>query len=170
MRRHPRGVDEAHRVPQERARARLQAYVYGNILVLASVVAATPEYVENGNAALVVIATTVTTYLAHVLAFSVASNLDPQPETNLEELRDALPIISSGSLPTVLLVIAALTDSDTRVLQLAAAAVIVARLAGTGALVSRLSGRPVSRDSHLAGAVVAVIAAVITVLKVQFLH
>ncbi len=170
MRRHPREVDEAHQIPLERARARLQAYVYGNILVLAAVVGATPEYVENGNAALVVIATTVTTYLAHVLAFAVASGLGPKPETNVEELRDALPIISSGSLPTVLLVIAAVTDSDTRVLQLAAAAVILARLAGTGALVSRLSGQPVSSRSHWTGVVVALIAAVIVILKVQFLH
>ena len=100
----------------------------------------------------------------------MASGLGTKPETNLEELRDALPIISSGSVPTVLLLIAAVTESDTRVLQVAAALVVLIRLGGTGVLVARLSGRPISWRTHLAGAGVAVVGAVIVVLKVQLLH
>ena len=172
MRRHPREISGAHAIPTERARARVSAYVYGNILVLGAVATATPHTLHNGHAALVVVATTVTTYAAHVLAHAVGRSVgeEEDPETNAEELRDAMPIITSGSVPTLLLVLAWLTDYDGRLLQLVAAGVVVLRLAGIGHLVSHLSGRPVDRRSRWVGLVVAGISAVIVVFKVWLLH
>jgi hypothetical protein len=175
MRRHPRTVADAHTLPTERVRARLSAYVYGNILVLAAVATATPHSLETGHAAVVVVATTVTTFLAHVLASAVGASIQPEPQhrdlrVEAEELRDAVPILSSGSVPTVLLLLAAMTEADSRFLQLVAAGVIVLRLGGIGTLVSHLSGTPLGGRSRWLGLVVASVSTVIVVLKVWLLH
>src|SRR6188508_2524031 len=101
MRRHPRRVDEGARgLPTIRIRTRISAYVYGNILVLTAIGTATPHMVETGWAAVAVAATTITTYLAHVLSHFVAEQVEDEQleelESDRDELRDALPIISSG--------------------------------------------------------------------------
>ena len=93
--------------PLEPARAarRLSAYVYGNILVLAAVAASTPSSIEHGTAAVLVLATAVTTFLAHVFADFVAGSQIPEAHGDatdeqrkfkaVEEFRDAVPILSS---------------------------------------------------------------------------
>lgn len=172
MRPHPRRIEDAHDLPLERKRARLSAYVYGNILVLAAVATSTPETIANGHAAIVVAATTGTTYLAHVLAHAVGDALGHEPtESDREELRDALPILSSGSVPILVLVVGALTDRlDVGVAELVAMGVIIARLAGTGALVRRLGGTASNRRAAWSGFAVAGIGVVIAALKVVLLH
>ena len=97
-----------------RAARRLSAYVYGNILVLAAVAASTPDSIEHGTAAVLVLATAGTTFLAHVFADFVAGSRIPEVYgdateeqrrfTALEELRDAVPILSSGTFPALMLV------------------------------------------------------------------
>ena len=174
MRAHPRRVeDDAHRLPPARLRARLSAYVYGNILVLAAVGTATPHTIDNGHAVVVVLATTITTYLAHVVAHLVGEAVrspteDPEPE--LDELRDALPIISSGSAPALVMLLGAVTDLDLGLAQLIATGVIVVRLAATGPLIARLSGRPATGLARWAGIVIAVLGLAIATLKVWLLH
>ncbi|MDO9589720.1 MAG: hypothetical protein Q7J04_01080, partial [Microcella sp.] len=59
----------------ERLRVRLAAYVYGNILVLAAIVVATGKSIVGGEAALLVTATALTTYVAHILAHDVGQQL-----------------------------------------------------------------------------------------------
>lgn len=93
-------------------RRRLSAYVYGNILVLAAVAASTPGSIERGTAAIVVLATAGTTFLAHVFADFVANsripeahgaaNEDQRKFKVAEELRDATPILSSGTVPALI--------------------------------------------------------------------
>jgi hypothetical protein len=172
VRSHPRRVEDARALRPERKRARLTAYVYGNILVLAAVATATPHTIENGHAAVVVAATTVTTYLAHVLAHEVGDAvMNEEFETEREELRDALPIISSGSVPIVLLLAGAVSDQiDVGLAELVAMAVVILRLAGTGALVTRLGGRPSTRRALWGGFALAAIGVLIAGLKVVFLH
>jgi hypothetical protein len=60
-------------VAPERAESRVSAYVYGNVLVLAAVVGASPASVLSGTAVALVIGTVLSTYVAHVLAHSVGS-------------------------------------------------------------------------------------------------
>jgi hypothetical protein len=160
-------------MPPERVRARLTAYVYGNILVLAAVATATPHTIENGHAMIVVLATTVTTYLAHVVAHEVGDAVAPEGEvreTEPQELRDALPIISSGSLPALVLLGGALSRIDTGHAELLAMAVVVVRLALTGPLVARLSGQPSTRRAIWGGIAIAALGAVIAGLKAWLLH
>ena len=59
-------------LPVERVRSRVSAYVYGNILVLAAILATSPENIAHWTAVIFVVATTATTFLAHVVAHKSA--------------------------------------------------------------------------------------------------
>ncbi len=89
----------------------MSAYVYGTLLALAAVVVVDPHAIEDGSAVLIVLGTTATTFLAHVFAEIVAYRAigDVSDRTDhvraraaADELRDAVPIASSGALPAVL--------------------------------------------------------------------
>lgn len=156
-----------------RAQERVSAFTYGNILVLGAIATAKPSYVEDGHAVVLVLATTVTTYLAHVVAHLVGGAIgraERPPHDTRDDLRDAVPILSSGSLPALILLVAWLADLDPDVLLPLAAASVVVRLAGMGLLVARLSGHPPSGRQLWAGIVLAGISLVIVGLKVAFLH
>ena len=175
MRSHPRRIEQAGELPPQRVRARLTAYIYGNVLVLGAVATATPETIESGHAVVVVLATTVTTYLAHVFAHEVGAAVSPEvegQETERQELRDALPIISSGTLPALVLAAGALSPRiDLGLAEFVAIIVVVVRLAGTGALVTRLGGPPSSaRRTFWAGIGIAAVGLLIAALKTWLLH
>jgi hypothetical protein len=174
--RHPKRVDEdARSLSTIRVRTRISAYVYGNVLVLTAIGTATPHMVETGLAAVAVAATTITTYFAHVLAHFVAEQVEDDElqelESDRDELRDALPIISSGSVPTLILLLAGLLDTQrTAPWTLLAAGIVLVRLAGVGALVAHLNGRPSSARTHWWGTGVAAVGLVIVTLKVLIAH
>ncbi|WP_170219509.1 hypothetical protein [Nocardioides litoris] len=134
------------------------------------------EDVEDGRAVLVVLGTTVTTFLAHVVAHAVGGAIDADPDQprpraqRRADLRDAVPILSSGSLPTLVLLLAWLLALDPAVALPLAGAAVVVRLAGMGVLVARLEGRAPSPRSWWAGVVLAVASSVIVVLKVVLTH
>jgi hypothetical protein len=157
-----------------RARARVTAYVYGNILVLAAVAGAGEQSIDSGSAVVLVLATAVTTYLAHVVALSVGSRLGrpdgPRSEHLRQELRDAAPIITSGLLPAALLLLGYLDVIASEWTQLLAAAWVVVRLAGIGIQVERVSGAPAPRSAFWSGVTLAVVSAVVVTLKVMFAH
>jgi hypothetical protein len=144
--------------------------------VLAAIAGASPHYVEDGYAVVLVLATTGTTYLAHVVAHLVggaigADRVRERARTETAaDLRDALPILSSGSLPAAILLVAWLAALDPDVMVPLAAATVVLRLAGTGVLVARLSGLPPSGRQLWAGFVLAAVSVVIVVLKVTLTH
>ncbi|NAZ81657.1 hypothetical protein GTR02_07480 [Kineococcus sp. R8] len=130
-----------------RARHRTTAFVYGNITVLGAVLAVGAGAVASGSAVLAVLATALTTFVAHVVADVVAARVTdgpdqpPPPEHELrEELRDATPVATSGLLPAVVLGLSALDVLPVAVAQPLAALVVVVRLALTGVVVERLSG------------------------------
>ncbi|MFB9376378.1 hypothetical protein ACFFKU_12685 [Kineococcus gynurae] len=150
-----------------RARARISAYVYGNITVLAAVVAATPHTLERWDGVVAVLATAVATLLAHVIAESVAHQVGPRAR---HELRDATPIATSGGLPAAVLALGTLGVLAPATAQLLAALVAVLRLAGVGVVVERLSGRPPSVAALWGGIGLAVVGAVVAVLKTVLTH
>lgn len=176
MRGHPRRVDEAAAgLPTIRIRTRISAYVYGNILVLTAIATCTPHMVDTGFAALAVAATTLTTYLAHVFAHLVAEQIGDEElaelESDRDELRDALPIMSSGAAPTLVFLVPALFDTQgTALWTLLAAAVVLIRLASMGALVAHLNGELPSARAHWWGIGVAAVGLAIVVLKVWIAH
>ena len=158
----------------DRLRLRLAAYVYGNILVLTAIVIATGKSIVGGEAALLVTVTALTTYSAHILAHDVGQQLgrgrgEHRPHM-AHEIRDALPILVSGVVPAVILFVATFSFIPTQLAQLAAAVWVVGRLALIGFIVERLSGREPTWRTLSGGMVLALLSAVVVVLKVVFAH
>lgn len=161
-------------LPTERLRVRLAAYVYGNILVLAAIVIATGKSIVGGEAAVLVIVTALTTYVAHILAHNVGQQLGRDRHAHrphmAHEVRDALPILVSGLVPAAILLVATLSIVPTQLAQLTAAVWVVGRIALIGFLVERLSGRRATWRTLSGGLLLALACAVIVVLKVLFAH
>jgi hypothetical protein len=167
-------------LPATRAATRISAFAYGNILVLSVVVAAGPGTVESGSAALLVLGTTVSTFFAHVFAEWLAHGVKeatkdgPSAGENAMDapsaLRDAVPIVSSGALPFLFLTLAYFDVLTGFVAQICAAGGIVFRLGVLGLVIERVQSGKVSWRPLAAGIAVAVVAAVVTVVKVVLTH
>ena len=65
------GSGRTQELPRARAARRIEAYVYGNVLVLAAIIAAGTADVASGRAALLALGTAASTFIAHLLAMTV---------------------------------------------------------------------------------------------------
>ncbi|BAU31584.1 hypothetical protein [Microcella alkaliphila] len=161
-------------LPVERMRLRLAAYVYGGTLVLGAIALANGETIVDGHAALVVAATTATTYLAHVLAHRVGEQIGHPRGTErdhwLQEARDSTPILFAGITPTVVLLLPMFTSLPTEAAQLIAGGWIVLQFSLLGTDVARLSGRRPTARTLWSGIALALAAGVVVVLKVTLAH
>jgi hypothetical protein len=102
-----------HDLPIERVRSRVSAYIYGNIFVLAAIFATSSQSISHWSAVFVVVATSATTFFAHVFAHRIGQAIGRTDDEGLrlhlaQEARDAVPIMNSGSGPAVLLALGAL--------------------------------------------------------------
>jgi hypothetical protein len=161
-------------LPVERARSRVGAYVYGNILALAAIVATSPERIADWTAVVIVVATAATTFLAHVVADNIGEAIgrtDDGARLRLaQQTRDAVPIVSSGAVPATLLALGAVGWLPPELSQLLAWAFIVVRLASTGIMVRRISGSASPLAGLWSGFGLAGIGFVIAVLEVVLTH
>ncbi|MGU3436390.1 hypothetical protein ACNHUS_25665 [Actinomycetes bacterium M1A6_2h] len=161
-------------LPAARASARLSAFVYGNLLVLAVVVAASTTSIDDGSATVISLGTTVTTFLAHVFADAVAASSMPEEghtrRHRLEELRDAVPIATSGTIPAVLLGLGWLQIIPTGTAQIAAAGLITVRFATIPVVAHRLRGERLSWRIAAIGITTAVAATFVVAIKVLLTH
>ncbi len=167
-------------MPPRRAANRLTAYVYGNILTLASVAVVTPHGIEDGTAAVIVVGAAVTTFIAHVFAELVAHSNIPDADglssTSAraihmgENLRDAVPIASSAFLPATFLALGWADVMSTQWAQLLGSAVVIARIAGVQLATQRIRGNGLSLRLVVAAVVSAMIAAAIVLVKVLVTH
>ena len=159
-----------------RARRRISAYIYGNITILAAVVAVDAAAVENGHGLLAVTATALATFIAHITADIVSERVRPDhvPEKPLREvvaeLRDATPIATSAVVPLLLLLLGTLGVLTSSLAQLTATTAIIVRLAGVGFITQRLSGRPRSAPAFWGGIALAVFSTVIAATKALLTH
>lgn len=155
----------------ERAARRLSAYVYGNVLVLAAAAASPLGYVEDGTAALLVLGTGVSTFLAHIFADTVAASaIRADRRLVLEELRDAVPIASSAAVPAALLALATTNLVSAALAQALSVGPIALRVSGIPVVVQRLRGSEVSFRVVIAGVVLALVAAIVTAAKIVLTH
>ncbi len=155
----------------ERAARRLSAYVYGNVLVLAAAAASPLGYVEDGTAALLVLGTGVSTFLAHIFADTVAASAIRADRRHvLEELRDAVPIASSAAVPAALLALATTDLVSAALAQALSVGPIALRVSGIPVVVQRLRGSEVSFRVVIAGVVLALVAAIVTAAKIVLTH
>lgn len=155
----PMGKNPYNDLSREEAASRTTAFVYGNILVIAALVALHPDDLQGPKGVTYVLGTAVSTFVAHVLAeavgFRVRSDAHPRPSAVVHELRDAVPIASSATLPALLMITALLDWMDTtNALQLAIAATVV-RLAGLGWVVGRFRRERASWRTFLSGILLA---------------
>ena len=162
-------------LPVERMRSRVSAYIYGNIFVLAALFATSPESVAHWTAAVIVLATSATTFFAHVIAHNIGQAIGRTENEELRvqlqrEARDAVPIMTSGTVPAVLLGLGALGWLAPGLSQVLAEAYVVVRLAGTGIVVRRLSGAASPRGGFWSGLALAGIGVVIAALKQILTH
>lgn len=168
------GADRLHGLPVDRVRGRVAAYVYGNILVLAAVVAVSFDPENRWAPVIVVVATSVTTFLAHAVAHNIGEALGrASDDARLHvrrEARDAVPIISSGAGPAVLLALGALGWLPLDLSYSLATAIIVLRLAATGVFVQRVSGQRSPVVALWSGFALALVSVTIVALKVLLTH
>jgi len=138
-----------------RVRARISAYIYGNMLVLGTLAEINDQDVEDGRAMIKVAVVTLTTFLSHVIAHSVAERVDRTPdeyrEHASEHLADAVPILVSGIVPCVLLVLGQRDVFEVPIALALATLIPILRLASTGVRVARLTKEPTSRFVVVSG-------------------
>lgn len=174
---------------------RITAFVYGNILVLAALIALRPEDLLGPKAIAYVLGTGVSTFLAHVISEWVGSSVHTHTHTQdrahahahahdragggagghagsrfTHLLEDALPIASSALTPALLMAAALLGWIGPTVALLAAIIVTVLRMAGLGWVVGRLRRQPASFRTFLAGIVLAAVCSAVAVLKWWLTH
>jgi small-conductance mechanosensitive channel len=156
------------------AARRIAAFVYGDVLVLAALVALDPEDLNGLKAVAYVVGTGVSTFVAHVLAESVAFRVRTDQRLTGEhlrhELRDALPIVSATSLPALLMGAALLGWLGAAPALLLAISVTVLRLASLGWVVGHLRQRHASVRTFLSGVLLALAGAGAAVLKWWLTH
>jgi hypothetical protein len=161
-------------LPVKRARSRVGAYVYGNILVLAAIVATSHESIAHWTAVVIVVATSATTFLAHVVAHSIGQAIgrtDDEARLHLtQEAQDAVPIVSSGAIPAVFLALGAVGWLPPKLSHLLAEAVVLLRLAATGIVVRRVSGQASPLAAFWSGLTLAGIGVVIAALEALLTH
>jgi hypothetical protein len=158
----------------ERAATRVSAYLYGDVLVLAALVALHPQDLAETTGLAYVLGTALSTYLAHVLAETVGLSIrDPHavPGSALRhELRDATPIASAALGPALLMAAVLLGSWPPESALKAAIALTVARLALLGWVVGYVRGEPASFRTFLAGIALALTGLAVAVLKWWLTH
>ncbi|WP_380171611.1 hypothetical protein ACFEMC_21230 [Kineococcus sp. DHX-1] len=165
-------VSETHDA-RDRAAARVSAYLYGDVLVLAALIALVPADLTRAKGITYVLGTAVSTFVAHVLADAIGLSIRSGRVSRsvlLHEVRDAVPVASAAVGPALLL-LPALTGTWRPSLALhLAVAVTVLRLAALGFVVGRVRGERPSLRTFVAGLVLAAVGAGAALLKVRLTH
>jgi hypothetical protein len=161
-------------VSREDAASRVSAYVYGNVLVLAALVALRPDDLDGARGLAYVLGTGASTLVAHVVGETAALRITTGHRLTgraiVEEVRNALPIATSALVPTAVLAAgwAGLVDHATSLV--VALALIALRLALLGSGVAHVSGERSSRRMVAAGLGLALLGGVAAVLKWRLTH
>ncbi|MBF6357666.1 hypothetical protein IU449_24480 [Nocardia higoensis] len=164
----------SRRVPLHRdnAASRISAYVYGNVLVLAALVPITTSDKHVG--ILVVLGTSLSTFVAHVFAESVGHSVRRRQKLSraekIGELRDSVPILSSAVLPCVILAIGWFGLLEPRTAQILAEIAVLIRIGGIVFVVGRLNGERPSRDWVVAAAALTGVAVTVVIVKILLTH
>lgn len=128
----------------DRVRRRFAASVYGNVLVLGAVVSPISPAQTRWAAVAVVLATVASTYVAHVTAHLVSERIGRAGTLTAghrrAELRDAVPILSSGVAPALILSAGAAGLINGALPLAAAGLLVVVRLAASGMYARHTTG------------------------------
>lgn len=158
----------------EDAAERTSAIVYGNILVLAGVVAQPAGQAATWPALGAVVGTGVATFLAHHFASTqahlVRTGAPPTREERRREWRNGLPIVSATILPTLALGLAIAGVLSPQTGWRVAVLTIIVRMALYGYFAARLLQRRPSGRSLVSGVALAVGCLALAVVKDLLTH
>lgn len=160
-------------IPVEDYASRISAYVYGNILVLTALI---PLNHSTGitRAGLVVIATSLSTFVAHAFAESVGrsarSGRQLTTTERIAELRDSVPVLTSGIVPTIVVGMGGLGWIELGTALILAEIWVVTRIAGITYVITRLRGERPTGQTLIGSLVLGVIAVVIVAIKLFLTH
>lgn len=158
-----------NRLSREDASSRITAFVYGNIVILGTIAPMVPDTAESGRGLWYVLATALSTFLAHTFAELVGRRARSDQRlaagTIRAELRDSLPVLTSGLIPAAVLAYAWLTSTSGLAAEILAIAYLVVRLALLGPVVARLRGEAPSPRTFAAGLVLALVGVGIALVK-----
>lgn len=149
---------------------RISAYVYGNILVLASLVVLHHDEIERGFGFAIVFGTAVSTFIAHAFSEGLGASVRQNGHSMRHILRDSLPIVSAASVPAGLMAVGAFGWLDPVLCLRLAEAWVIIRLAITSFIVGRLQGHPVTGFTWIASLALAGVAVGIVAIKVILTH
>ena len=161
-------------LPREDVASRVSAYVYGNVLVLAALIALRPDQLLGPTGVLYVLGMGTSTYIAHTMGDAVG--LRVRGDRSLDgtavrrELRNAVPIATAAGAPAAVLALAWADLLDAATALVLALALTDLRLALLGSVVAWASGERSSIRVVVAGVLLAVVAAVVAALKWQLTH
>jgi hypothetical protein len=163
-----------HPLATEVAADRTTAYVYGNILVLAAMVALVPEDAATSHAVLIVLGTAISTFVAHVFAEAMGAQVrlteSPTVGSAFSAARESFPILTSGVLPSIILLFGLWEVISTGLALGLAEAIVLFRIASTGVVVARLRNERSSLKLILIGIGAAVVGGLVSLLKVYLTH
>jgi uncharacterized membrane protein len=163
-----------HPLSTEVAADRTTAYVYGNILVLAAMVALVLADAATSHAVLIVMGTAISTFVAHVFAEAMGGLVrhtePPTIGSALAAGRESFPILTSGVLPSVILLLGLWDLVATGLALTLAEGIVLFRIASTGVVVARLRNERSSLKIILIGVGAAVVGGLISLLKVYLTH
>jgi hypothetical protein len=163
-----------HPLATDVAADRTTAYVYGNILVLAAMVALVPADAATSHAVLIVLGTAISTFVAHVFAEAMGAQVrlteSPTIGSALAGAKESFPILTSGVLPSIILLFGLWDVLSTGVALILAEVVVLFRIASTGVVVARLRNERSSLKVLLIGVGAAVLGALVSMLKVYLTH
>jgi hypothetical protein len=154
---------------------RISAFIYGNILVLSALVVLSPEVLRTTRGFVYVLGVGFSTFVAHVASDLFAHLLrDPDgkglSERLRRDLRDAVPIATSAILPTVVLVAAWLGWLEADLSWAVAIGVMLVRLSLLGPIAAWIAREPFSLWPLFAGVLLALLIAVVALLKAVLTH
>ncbi len=168
-----RRLGQTQQLPRARAARRIESYVYGNVLVLAAIIAAGTQDVAEGRTAAIALGTAASTFLAHLLAMLVGHQAEedsPDGHSFRDAVRDGVPMATSGALPSVALALGWLGWVDPDVAWWIAVGIIGVRLISLGSVVSYLKGEPSRWKTALIGFVLAAAGVLVALLKNLLTH
>ncbi len=132
---------------REDVASRVSAYVYGNVLVMAALIALHPDDLRGGTGVLYLLGVGASTFVAHVLGEAVGARVRRGRSLGRaavrHELRGALPIATSAGAPAALLLLAWAEPLDADLVLALALALVDLRLALLGSVVRGSRGSAV---------------------------
>ena len=156
----------------ETAASRASAFVYGNILVLAALVALSPGQLTTGRDVAYVLGTGLSTFIAHVVGESVGDRIRHGNASGVRfraHVRNSVPIASSASVPAALLAAAWIGSAPGDVALASAQTYTIGRVAFLGTVIGHYHGDRSVRATF-AGVALAAVCAVAAAIKWLLTH